>query len=193
MMPGVRFVEIRNQVVDAYTFSELDIVLRERMNVRIDRVVGSGNFDHVVFQLLGWAERSGREVEFIRVTSGARQDRAGMRSVSQKSGMAVPVLLQQQGQPLVQAPLPVTDSGFEAKVKSYLSFLDVAVWREQLARLEGRVCRVEVGNGKMGTGFADRATPARATPTESGDALPCTISVVLWSIPQGGINGYRSG
>jgi hypothetical protein len=153
MMPGVTFEEIRNQIIDAYTFSELETVLRERMNLRIDRVVGPGNFDYVVFQLLGWAERMGREIELIRVTAGARQEHAGMRSVYQKYGMAVPVLLQQQGRLLVPATLPATDSGFEAQIKRYLSFLDVGLWREQLARLEGRVCRVEVGNGVMGTGF----------------------------------------
>ena len=51
MMPGVTFEEIRNQIVDAYTYSELDTVLRERMNLGSE-VVLVGQFDH--FEL--WPE-----------------------------------------------------------------------------------------------------------------------------------------
>lgn len=153
MMPGVSFEEIRNQIVDAYTYSELETVLRERMNVRLDRVVAPSTFDHVVFQLLGWSERFGREVELIRVAARARLEHPGMQSVYQKYGMAVPVFLQQAGAPAHAAPLPASDGGFQAAVNALLPLLDVRGWREQLAAMEGRVCRVEVGNGAMGTGF----------------------------------------
>jgi hypothetical protein len=37
MMPGITFEEIRSQIVDAYTYPELELVLREQMNVRLDR------------------------------------------------------------------------------------------------------------------------------------------------------------
>jgi hypothetical protein len=152
MMPGVTFEEITTQIVDAYSPSELVILLRQRMNLRLDRVVGPGNTDSVVFQLLGWAERHGREIELVRVTAQARPDHAGMRSIYQKYGMAIPALVQQGGNPLA-GEIPVTDPGFEAEVKKQLPFLDVVEWRKLLGDLEGRVCRVEVGNGRMGSGF----------------------------------------
>src|SRR5437763_13793287 len=116
MMPGVTFEEIRNQIVDAYSYPELDTVLRERMNVRIDRVIAPGTFDYVVFQLLGWAERMGREVELVQITARARPEHRGMQSVYQKYGLAVPVYLQQQGGLILPVPLPATEGGFEAQV-----------------------------------------------------------------------------
>lgn len=152
MMPGVSFEEISNQITDAYTPPELEMTLRQRMNLRLDRIVGPGTFDYIVFQLLSWAERQGREVELVRLVSQARPGHSGMQSVYQKYGMAVPGQLQHQGA-LLAPEQPVTDAGFEAQVKKYLPFLEVMQWREQLAGLEGRVCRVEVGNGKVGTGF----------------------------------------
>jgi hypothetical protein len=76
MMPGVTFEKIRTPIVDAFTYPELDMVLRERMNVRFDLVVGPGAFDDMVVQLLRWAEQMGREVELIRVTARARPEHA---------------------------------------------------------------------------------------------------------------------
>jgi Trypsin-like peptidase domain/Effector-associated domain 1 len=151
MMPGVSFEEITNQIVDAYFQSELEMVLRQRMNVRLDRVVGPGTFDYVVFQLLSWAERQGREPELVRIASQARPKHDGMQLIYQKYGMAIGGELQRAGKELIKGPMTAT--GFEAEVKKYLPFLDPLPWREVLFGLEGRVCRVEVGNGTFGSGF----------------------------------------
>src|SRR6516165_5403018 len=111
MMPGVTFEEITNQITGAYNQSELETILRNRMNVRLDRIVGPGSFESTVFQLLGWAERNGREVELIQVAARAKPNHSGMSSIYQKYGMAVPVLLQQGGLAVLPAPQPVTDAG----------------------------------------------------------------------------------
>ena len=66
-----------------------------------------------------------------------------MRSIYQKYGMAVPVSLPFRGEPMAPVPLPATDNGFEARVRRYLSFLDVGLWRERLAAPEGRIGRLE--------------------------------------------------
>ena len=87
MMPNVPFEEITAQITDAYLQPELEMVLRQRMNLRLDRIVGPGTFEYVVAQLLGWAERMGREVELVRVTAQARPGHAGMRSILQKYGL----------------------------------------------------------------------------------------------------------
>lgn len=114
MMPGVTFEEITNQIIDAYSESELEMVLRAGMNLRLDRIVNlrAGTLDYVVFQLLRWAERQGREVELIRVAAQARSEHEGMRSVYQKYGLAVPVFLQRQGVSVLPAAQPATDRGF---------------------------------------------------------------------------------
>lgn len=50
---------------------------------------------------------------------------------------------------------PASVSGLERTLRPNLGYFDVAVWREKLFRLEGRVCRVELNDsqGTMGTGF----------------------------------------
>lgn len=156
MMPGVTFEEIRNQITDAFSPNELAALVRERMNVQIERVTAlNATFDDQVFQLLAWAERNGRDVELVRVSARARLGHAGMQAVYQKYGLAIPVSLQEAGKPLVEASMPVTDGGFEVQVRKTIPYLDVGLWREHLAALEGRICRVEVGDpdGLMGTGF----------------------------------------
>jgi hypothetical protein len=155
MMPGVTFEEISNQIIDAYSEAALEMLLRVGMNLRLDRVVNlrAGTWDYTVFQLLRWSEMHGREVELIQVTAKARPEHQGMRAIYQKYGLAVPVFLQKQGTSILPEAQPATDSGFEVRVKQHLPNLDVGLWREQLFGLEGRVCRVEVGNGAMGTGF----------------------------------------
>src|SRR6516165_7292714 len=119
MMPGVSFEEITSNITDAYIQSELETILRSRMNVRLDRVVNPGNFDYVVFQLRGWAERNGREVELVRIAAQAKPGHAGMQSIYQKYGMGVPVFLQQSGTALLPGPQSITSGGFEVHVKKY--------------------------------------------------------------------------
>jgi hypothetical protein len=71
----------------------------------------------------------------------------------ERFGLAPKVNLQRAGRAQLPAATLATDGGFEKTIKQYLPMLNVGLWRERLFKIEGRVCRVEVGNGTMGTGF----------------------------------------
>ena len=47
----------------------------------------------------------------------------------------------------------VGGEGFEKRIKGRIPDLDMAVWRERMAQIEVRVCRVEINNRAAGTGF----------------------------------------
>src|SRR5262245_1100372 len=153
MVPGVTYEEITDAITDAYEEDELKRVLRTRMDVRLDVIIGPKPFGTVVFELLGWAERQGRAAELVRATSQARPAHAGMQQIYKKYGMAVPCLVQAAGGAVAGAPADVTDRGLEQLVRPHLRFVDFGVWRERMTRVEGQVCRITLDGAARGTGF----------------------------------------
>jgi hypothetical protein len=153
MMPGVTFKEIRDQIIDAFDEDELEEVLRDWMNIRLGVIIKKGAFGHVVFDLLEWSERQGREVELVGVLSQARPAHAGMQQISKKYGMAIPLFVQSGGAAVPAAPESAADSGLERIVRDQLKFLDFGVWRERMTRVERQVCRITLDGQAQGTGF----------------------------------------
>ena len=149
MIPGVTFEEISNQIVDAYQQQQLETILRQRMNVRLDRVTQPAPFDYVVFQLVSWADREGRAVELVKVTAQAKPTHDGMQSIYKKYGMAIPIFVQAAGTPVPLAPDSAADSGLERIIRDELKFLEFGVWRERMTRVEAQVCRISL-DGRAG-------------------------------------------
>jgi hypothetical protein len=155
MMAGVQYAEIAKALAKAFDAFELKQMLLTEMDIHLDHIIGGGPFGQVVFNLVGWAERRGRVVELIRAAYRERPGNDQVRTIYQKFGLAPTADLQKAGKGLIPAPQPVTDFGLEKTVKTYIPDLDFGLWLARLAKLDGRVCRVEVGNKKvtMGTGF----------------------------------------
>jgi hypothetical protein len=154
MMPGVLVRDIRDALVDAFDHNELQQMLRTEMDLKLGAIVGPGPLGTVAFNLVEWAERVGQDRELLRAAYRSRPRNDALRAIYQKYGFAPAATLRRPGQ-AVEPAQPATDPGLEKAVKPYLPDFDVALWREQLAALEGRVCRVEVHGpiATMGTGF----------------------------------------
>ncbi len=155
MMSGVKFTEFAQALAEGFDSFELASLLRTEMSVRLDRIVGGGPFDQVIFNLVSWAERRGLEVELIRAAYRVNPGNDQVRQVYQKYGLAPELELQRAGQALPISALPLTDGGLEKTVKKYIPAVDGELWRRQWSEMEGRVCRVELNDarGSMGTGF----------------------------------------
>jgi hypothetical protein len=153
MMPGVDFEEFQEGILDAFDKDELAQLLRVRLNTRLDNVAAGGGFGKVVFDLLNWAERRGLEPDLARAAYLARPNNEKLRIVYAKYGMAPAVSVQSAGTQVVGAPARATAMAFEATVKPRLKAVDLGVWRERLAHIEGQVCRIEFNNNAQGTGF----------------------------------------
>jgi trypsin-like peptidase/effector-associated domain 1 (EAD1)-containing protein len=150
-MPGVDFGEFHAGLVEAFDQGELARLLRMRMDVGLAKIVSPGSFDDVAFLLLEWLERQGREAEFARAAYVERPNNAKLRRVYEKYGMAPAVSVQASGQPV--SLTRATTAALEATVKPRLKTVEIAVWRQHMANVEGQVCRIEFNNNAIGTGF----------------------------------------
>jgi hypothetical protein len=153
MIPGVSFEEICNAFADAFNLQELDRMLRFRMDVRRDHIISADGMLNVIFELVSWAEREGREVELIQAAYRQKPIHALVRKINEKSGLAPGGSIQQQGKPVLVAPGRATADGFERKVKDLIPTLDIEVFRTGIARAENRVCRIKLNDRAAGTGF----------------------------------------
>ena len=152
-MPGVDFGEFQEGLAEAFDEDELTRLLRVQLNVQLRKIVAPGSFNAVTFKLLEWIEHRGREPELARAVYLERPNNPKLRSVYTKYGMAPAASVQLAGQPVANGGMRTTALAFEANVKPRLKSVDMAVWRERMAGVEGQVCRIEFNGNPMGTGF----------------------------------------
>jgi hypothetical protein len=146
MMTGPQIEELHRALTAAFDRPGLDFLLRFYLDVRLDRIVSpSQPYWTVVYELIQAAERAGWLTELIEAAYRAQPGHPLVARVFEQTGLAPQVDVMSSGEP--------ADSGGFAKVLRHLPFTDITLWRERLLQVEGRVCRVEVGNGVMGTGF----------------------------------------
>jgi hypothetical protein len=151
MMPGVQFEEVWRALYTGFTKKSMEQMLRVRMNVVLDDIVAPGAMKDMMFDLLGTTEREGWTTDLIREGYQFNPRNPELLKVYQKYGLAPGVSAQQAG-----AAVPDVKSvaeGLEKTIKDRLPPFDFAVWRERMALVEGRVCRVEIGGNAAGTGF----------------------------------------
>jgi hypothetical protein len=153
MIPGVSFEEISKAIEDSYTYNELTRVIRTGMNTRLDLVTAPGALQDVVFELLSWAERNGRESELVRVVSRARSDHLDMQRIYRLYGMAIPLAARQTGIPIPHSPKYVSEAGLESVIRPYTGFTKLSKWRDRLTEVEAQVCRITIDGNPAGTGF----------------------------------------
>jgi hypothetical protein len=106
MMPGVDFGEFQEARVDAFDKDGLEILVRVRLNERLDKIATSGTLDYVAFRLLTWAEQQGTPVvvDLARAAYLSRPRNDKLRRIYEKFGMAPKVSCQEAGRALASAP-----------------------------------------------------------------------------------------
>lgn len=155
MMPGVQFGEFQNALVDAFDEADLAMMLRVRLNQRLDAIVKPGPFRYIVFQLLEWADCRGEIIaaDLARAAYLERPLNEKIRRIYEKFGMAPPMTLQESGIAIPDGPRHVTANGLEAIMSPRLRSVDIDIWREKIAKIEAQVCRVELDGNPVDTGF----------------------------------------
>lgn len=176
-MKGVELEEVRNAISSAFGPDEFDMFLYERLQFAREEHVGEGPFKRIVFEVLRQATREGWDALLIAEVAAARPLRSDVQKVYQKYaqglvdearqsvieqqrldalerfGLGPKVVVQEGGRARTPSAVTATPCGLERLVKPYLPYLDVGLWRETLARLEGQVCRVEWKGQGVGTAF----------------------------------------
>ena len=144
MMPGVQFEDVWKALYTGYTKKSLEQMLRTRLAIDLDDIVGDGPMKDMAFDLLGTAEREGWGIDLIREAYRYNPRNGELLKVYQKYGLSPEVSGQSAGVP---------DAGLEKTIKDRLPTFDFAVWREKMTLVEGRVCRIEIDGNAAGTGF----------------------------------------
>jgi Trypsin-like peptidase domain/Effector-associated domain 1 len=139
------------EAFDPYDFEHL---LRSRLGLRPELLTTPREVIPArwVFEVLQTAERAGWTHDLVRAAYEARPNRQDLATIYQDLGLATDVSVQHAGTAMAEAPTTLTAEGFE-RIFPSAAAIDIGVWREQLAVIEARVCRMEVGGSSMGTGF----------------------------------------
>jgi len=150
-MAGVQFEEIWKAFSTGYTKESLEQMLRFRLDKRLDDIVADKPFRSMVFDLLSQSEREGWTTDLIREGYRYNPRNTDLLLIYEKYGLALAVNAQRAGAILPEVR-SITD-GLEKTIKARLPAFDFAVWREKMAQVEERVCRVEIDGNAAGTGF----------------------------------------
>ncbi|MBN9523412.1 leucine-rich repeat domain-containing protein [bacterium] len=87
---GPEVEALRDALCAAFDQSELDAMLRTRMNVRREEEIGSGRLKQVAFELIRWAVRRGRLAELIRAARQANEDNPELKAFCEGHPHLVP-------------------------------------------------------------------------------------------------------
>jgi len=153
MIPGIDFNEILTAFVDAFDSDDLEEMVRFRLDLKLRTIVAPGPDRRRIFKLLEWAEQRGLMVELIRAAYLERPNNPQIREIYQKFGLAVAVAVQHAGGGVPNAPTFATAPALEAVVKPRLKMVDLGIWGEKLAKVEGQVCRIDFDGNPNGSGF----------------------------------------
>lgn len=139
-LSGARAARLRDALLDNFLPGALDELLFYGLEIRREQVTTADNYRTRVFALIRDAESCGWTDRLISAARDARPDNAGLQALAAGIG-------------LTSAP---PGPALERMISESVPFVDVSVWREQLGRLEGQVCRVEIPAGldaAVGTGL----------------------------------------
>ena len=151
MMPGVQYQEIWRAFTTGFSKRSLEQMLKFRLDLDLDSIVAGGSMQDVVFDLLGLAEREGWTTDLIRQGYLENPRNPDLLTIYRKYGLSPAVSAQQAG--VVVQGVQAVGEGLEGTIKLRNPTFDFAVWRERMALVEGRVCRVELNGRAAGTGF----------------------------------------
>lgn len=126
-----------------------------RVGAPLDRLVAHGTpLSGQVLEVVQAAERAGWTHELVRAAYEARPGDQVLADISQELGLAIPISFQHAGTEIAESPALSTSAGLEHVISPSQGLIDIGLWRERLTAIEARVCRVELGGGRiMGTGF----------------------------------------
>jgi hypothetical protein len=143
---GLQLGRLNQALLTAFDTASLERLLRYRLDKRLDLISTAPDFTQVVFRVVQVAEMEGWTAQLVQAAKDARPDKPDIQAFALDWG-------------LLRANTPVDTPSLERIIQASHGFLDVATWRERLARIEGAVCYIQVADRASGTGFlvgADR-------------------------------------
>jgi Trypsin-like peptidase domain/Effector-associated domain 1 len=139
-LDGPKRESLRNALLSAFPgWPALQRMTSDYLDLSLVTVTAQHNdLETQAFDLIEWARAHGKMADLVLGARYANPDNPDLFVFAQKLGIN---------------SSDQSKSTLEAFVGSNQTFLDVAVWRAQLSKLEWCMCRVDVDDVGMGTGF----------------------------------------
>ena len=125
-------------LIDAFKVSTFDRMLSLQLGRDREEITLSDDEPHRVYMVIEAAEREGWTSDLVTGALAANPGNASLRTFAANLGIGA-------------APAPGVD--LERVVNPAQGFVDFTTWSESLQEIEGQVCRIELGNDPLGTGF----------------------------------------
>jgi hypothetical protein len=175
---GIDLEKIRDLVVDCFDIDEFDMFLRFKFDIRREVKIAGDTLDEIVYNTLLKAQKENWLPNLIAAVARERPRRPDVQAMYQHYAVTLideasrkdvdesvkkaygqffgdrpPVVVEKAG--AKAAVVPAQDAGLERTLRQDLGFLDAAVWMGMFARMQGRVCQVELNDADdtKGTGF----------------------------------------
>lgn len=139
-------------LLDAYDKDSLARMLKFRLNIRLDQIIGEDSLRDMIFELIGVAEMEGWTANLISAARESSPRNASLMAFSQQFGLTPAGLPTFSAAAPGAAGLP-SNAKLEAMIKMSNRFLNVQPWLERLGEITGQVCRVDIKGEGAGTGF----------------------------------------
>jgi hypothetical protein len=155
---------LSDKLTDALDFDQLEQYVHASTGDRLyDKYVGRNKpLQPTIAELLVALERLGTTAYFLHYVHIRRPGRKDVQQLIAQlcpdAIAAVPdrniaLSAQTAGQAQSDAPTNAIAPGFERNIRQHLPQLDIRVWLDSLLQIERRVCRIELNDEALGTGF----------------------------------------
>jgi len=135
-LTGKQFRELSEALSEAFpTYDILRIFLRTEMDLSLENISNPDAMPVVLYEVLQYTDATNRTENLVEAARRARPENAGLIAIAQELHV-----------------LPQTDN-LERILNNENIIFDVAVFRNKVAEIESRVCRVEINGNAAGTGF----------------------------------------
>lgn len=150
-LTGQQYRKFSEALRDAFDYNELQRMLRFGLDKRIQDISLGSDFQSVVFDLIGEAERQGWTLELLDAARRAVPKNSKLMLFANSLGLSAHIVYtDEQGQ---ESAGSITKSALQRMIDQANSPVDIAQWRENLAQVETRTCSIEIKNSHRGTGF----------------------------------------
>jgi len=138
-LTGPRFRPLNEALRATLSLNEFDQMLKERVNINREDIALGNNYNSIVFEVIGAANRAGWVYKLVHA---ARQERPSN-----------PVFVE-YARMLGISPRGLPDQAqLESIIRKSNTVFDIAQFRQRIGEIEGRVCRVDLQCDGLGTGF----------------------------------------
>jgi Trypsin-like peptidase domain/Effector-associated domain 1 len=152
MPSGRELIRIRGALAEAFDQTSLEELALVAFDKNLANIVGPGPLDKQALDLVHWTNKRGVLPDLVREAARTRPKVGEWQELLDLYGPEPRVSVQAAGVSSTAASR-ISASSLEAIVKPRVPSVDMGLWRERYASVEGQVCRIEIGGGPVGTGF----------------------------------------